>query len=146
METSTLWASRFPPAAVEALDCAPHGIGWQPSTGRDAMAEPREETIWRPIAWPELMRRETAAAYLDMTPQQFDRNCRVAAVDLGMRAHRWKKAKLDAWIAALDERGKKPSDEPAPEGTAEGRRAASLARIRAEAPRPRKKRILLADD
>lgn len=51
--------------------------------------------------WPALMRIETAAAYCDMSPVQFDRQCPVQAVDQGWRGLRWKKADLDAWIAAL---------------------------------------------
>src|SRR5262245_27325286 len=84
-------------------------------------------------AWPELMRRETAAAYVDMTTQQFDRQCPVAPVDLGARGYRWKEAKLDAWIAGLADQWERDP----PEGllvddadTAEARRAASIARTR----------------
>lgn len=54
--------------------------------------------------WPALMNRETAAAYCDMTPSQFDRQCFVAPVDQGWRGLRWKKAKLDAWIEGLPEK------------------------------------------
>lgn len=50
------------------------------------------------------MLKETAAEYCDMTPQQFDRQCPVAPVDQGWRGHRWKREKLDAWIAALPEK------------------------------------------
>ena len=108
---------------------SPAPYGW------DGEAPPPQETLVVGVAWPELMTRETAAAYLDMSPLQFDRNCPVPAVDLCMRAYRWKKPKLDAWVASLAERDRKPSDEPAANDeddadTPEARRAAVLARVR----------------
>lgn len=90
-----------------------------------------------PERWPALMLKETAAEYCDMSPQQFDRQCPVAPVDQGWRGHRWKKAKLDDWIAALPEKrlGKSGAlDAPEPANTdepplsAEERRRASLAK------------------
>jgi hypothetical protein len=88
--------------------------------------------------WPALMTRETAAAYCDMSAEQFDRQCPVAPVDQGWRGLRWKRGKLDAWIEALPEKPRpsqagidKPNAEAAndaPPLTAEARRAAILAR------------------
>lgn len=92
--------------------------------------------------WPALMTRETAAAYCDMTPVQFDRQCPVAPVDQGWRGLRWKRAKLDAWIDNLPEKPRETvagahqgvdaaasptPDAPAP--TPEERRRASLGRL-----------------
>lgn len=90
-------------------------------------------------AWPALMLRETAAAYCDMTPTQFDRQCPVGAVDQGWRGHRWKRTQLDAWIEALPTRMRRapldrpplsPANEGGPPSTPEARRAASLARLK----------------
>ena len=88
--------------------------------------------------WPALMLRETAAAYCDMSAEQFDRQCPVPAVDQGWRGHRWKREKLDAWIASLPEKPAPKSgalDAPKPANTdeppalsAEERRRASLAK------------------
>jgi hypothetical protein len=85
------------------------------------------------------MRRDTAAAFCDMTPDQFDAHCPVAPVDQGWRGHRWKRAKLQAWIDNLPEKAAaQPADldaanDPAPDApppaTPEERRAASLARL-----------------
>lgn len=90
--------------------------------------------------WPALMSRETAAAYCDMTPEQFDRHCPVAPVDQGWRGLRWKRVKLDAWIENLPEKPRdtaaarqgaldagKPEAPDAPADTPEARRRASLA-------------------
>jgi len=83
------------------------------------------------------MLRETAAEYCDMSPVQFDRQCPVAPVDQGWRGHRWRRAELDAWIAALPakplkESGALDAPEPAnvdePALTPEARRQASLNR------------------
>lgn len=93
--------------------------------------------------WPALMTRETAAAYCDMSPVQFDSQCPVAPVDQGWRGLRWKRAKLDAWIENLPEKPRKtaavaeqgvdappaPGPDAPPAPTAEQRRAASLARM-----------------
>ncbi|HYD87158.1 MAG TPA: hypothetical protein VEA80_06775 [Vitreimonas sp.] len=88
--------------------------------------------------WPELMRRETAAAFCDMTPDQFDRQCPVAPVDQGWRGYRWKRAKLQAWIDNLPEKPRplapgldaaEPQAPDAPGLTPEQRREASLARM-----------------
>lgn len=85
------------------------------------------------------MRRETAAAYCDMSVEQFDRQCPVPAKDQGWRGLRWDRAALDSWIdnlpdkprregqGGLDAPTKPESDAPAAT-TAEERRAASLAR------------------
>ena len=87
--------------------------------------------------WPRLMRRETAAAYCDMSPVQFDRQCPVPAKDQGWRGLRWDRLALDRWIDNLPDRttkeldGDAPGaavDETAPPLTAEERRRASLAR------------------
>lgn len=72
--------------------------------------------------WPALMLRETAAEYCDMSPVQFDRQCPVAPVDQGWRGHRWKREKLDAWIASLPEKPLPKSgalDAPVPANTDE---------------------------
>lgn len=88
------------------------------------------------------MRRETAAAYLDMAPTQFDRNCSVPAKNQGWRGLRWDRAMLDAWIESLPNKERssvemtpvavdcEPQSErgPVPQ-TADERRAASLARL-----------------
>ncbi|MDX2235303.1 MAG: hypothetical protein NW200_12465 [Hyphomonadaceae bacterium] len=54
--------------------------------------------------WPRLMRRETAAAYCDMSADQFDRQCPVPAKDQGWRGLRWDRAALDRWIDNLPDR------------------------------------------
>lgn len=89
--------------------------------------------------WPRLMRRETAAAYCDMTADQFDRQCPVPPKDQGWRGLRWDRLALDRWIDNIPDGEKRgqcvvdsaPSadagDDPPPV-TAEERRAASLAR------------------
>lgn len=96
-----------------------------------------------PAAWPRLMRRETAAAYCDMSPEQFDRQCPVPPKDQGWRGYRWDRAMLDAWIEALPDlqRENKPATESgaldqehAAGGLiqcddAEARRRAALARV-----------------
>ncbi|MDX2274362.1 MAG: hypothetical protein NW206_02840 [Hyphomonadaceae bacterium] len=92
--------------------------------------------------WPRLMRRETAAAYCDMSPDQFDRQCPVPAKDQGWRGLRWDRAALDRWIDNLPDKPLKAvaSGGPALDGgvhigadapppTPEERRQASLARI-----------------
>lgn len=92
--------------------------------------------------WPRLMRRETAAAYCDMSPVQFDRQCPVPAKDQGWRGLRWDRAMLDAWIENLPNKERSPVEtappaidcsqqserRPVPHTAAE-RRAASLARL-----------------
>lgn len=90
--------------------------------------------------WPGLMLRETAAAYCDMTPDQFDRQCPVAPVDQGWRGLRWKRSQLDRWIenlpekprrraAAIDDQAAGPSHTPEPPITADERRKAALERL-----------------
>lgn len=83
------------------------------------------------------MRRETAAAYCDMSPGQFDAQCPVPAKDQGWRGLRWDRAALDRWIDNLPDRPAKELDgvapgaavdEPAPPPTAAERRRASLER------------------
>lgn len=88
--------------------------------------------------WPRLMRRETAAAYCDMNPQQFDRQCPVPAKDQGWRGLRWDRAALDRWIDNLPDKAPAPVSqlddaregeaESSPAPTREERLRASLAR------------------
>lgn len=48
--------------------------------------------------WPALMRRSTAAAYLDVCPTMFDK-LTIPAVKLTERGDRyWAREDLDAWI------------------------------------------------
>jgi hypothetical protein len=89
------------------------------------------------------MARPTAAAYCDMTPAQFDRQCPVPAKDQGWRGLRWDRAMLDAWIDNMPNKIADPKTTPAcpldcapedPAGrvaamSAAERRAASLARL-----------------
>lgn len=82
--------------------------------------------------WPALMMKETAAAYLDMTPQQFDRQCPVPAVDQGWRGYRWKKTMLDQWVETLPIRPRADwnAEVPAPTNEAEARAARIAESIR----------------
>lgn len=54
--------------------------------------------------WPRLMRRGTAAVYLDMTPTEFDREVMSGRlpmpVKIGNHEH-WSRVQLDQHIAAL---------------------------------------------
>lgn len=63
-------------------------------------------------AWPSMMKRSTAAAYLDMSEAAFEREIiggrMPAPITFGGRPH-WRKDAIDAAIAALD----RTSDIPA---------------------------------
>jgi len=56
-------------------------------------------------AWPAMMKRKTAAAYLDMSEAAFEREILIGrmptSVMVGGREH-WRKDAIDAAISALD--------------------------------------------
>jgi hypothetical protein len=54
--------------------------------------------------WPRLMRRGTAAAYIDVTPTEFDREVAAGRMPLPVKignADHWSRAQLDEHIASL---------------------------------------------
>lgn len=58
--------------------------------------------------WPALMDTEMAASYVGLCPATFQlvaARYNVAAVDLGVRATRWRKADLDRLVDRLPARG-----------------------------------------
>jgi hypothetical protein len=56
--------------------------------------------------WPNMMRIETACAYLDnMDPRTFRKICGVRPVALAANVLRYRRADLDAWSAALPVEG-----------------------------------------
>lgn len=89
-----------------------------------------------PQAWSALLTREQLCAYLALSPAVLMRICPVPALALGVRALRWRRADIDAWVANLPVRSpKNPHPEvislPAPyELAGETRRSDAVARAR----------------
>lgn len=87
--------------------------------------------------WPALMAAATAAEYLSMSADTFNRICRVQPVDLPFSGVRWRRKDLDAWIEGLPTRERKtrkapertPLDIPPPKQTPEERRARALSKV-----------------
>jgi hypothetical protein len=57
-----------------------------------------------PDAWPLLLTRELACAYLQISAESFARICPIPSVDLGLRVLRWNRLQLDTWVAGLPAR------------------------------------------
>lgn len=64
----------------------------------------RHHALGIPDAWPALMTREQACAYLGVGLATFSKICPVCPLDLGANVLRWPKAGLDAWIAKVPPR------------------------------------------
>lgn len=91
-----------------------------------------------PEAWPALMTREQACAYVGVSEATFRTICPISPVDLGVHLLRWRRDQLDAWIAALPARLRAAQvgaqDAPPPvTDPAEERRLSSVERARARA-------------
>ena len=54
-----------------------------------------------PEAWPLLMSREVACAYLMLSKDSFRRVCPVPALELGVNLLRWRRHDLDDWTSGL---------------------------------------------
>ncbi len=89
-----------------------------------------------PEAWPTLLTREQACAYLGLSEGTFRAICPIAAVDLGVALLRWRRADLDAWVAGLPGRlmaARKAEQDAPPAVTdpADERRLSSVERAKA---------------
>lgn len=52
-------------------------------------------------AWPLLLTREQACAYLSVSPVTFQKICPVPAVALGAAVTRWNRNQIDEWVNSL---------------------------------------------
>ena len=92
-----------------------------------------------PDAWPLLLDRELACAYLRISADSFERICPVAPVDLGINLLRWRRPELDAWVAGLPGRLRRaraeahaqPVQPPQPVPPADERRLSAVERAKA---------------
>ena len=91
-----------------------------------------------PDAWPALLDKQLAAAFVRLSADTFDRICPVAPVDLGVHLLRWRRVDLEAWLAALPSRLRRaqlkaqdaaPQPEPVTD-PAEERRLSAVERAR----------------
>jgi hypothetical protein len=94
-----------------------------------------------PDAWPKLLSRAQAAAYIGVSEATFTTVCPVAPVDLGVHVLRWNRAHVDEWLDNLPARLRKPETvahgeqaAPAPleqePGPVVDRKSDALARVR----------------
>jgi predicted DNA-binding transcriptional regulator AlpA len=57
-----------------------------------------------PEAWPTLLTREQACAYVGMSADSMARTCPVPPVALGVKLLRWRRKDIDAWVEDLPSR------------------------------------------
>ena len=94
-----------------------------------------------PDAWPLLLSRDQACAYLGVSASTLFRVCPVAPVDLGANVLRYHRPEIDAWVATLPPRLPKhlqadndhSNDEPRPDDHPEDRRQSAVERARQRA-------------
>lgn len=104
----------------------------------------RRATDRIPDAWPLLLSREQACAYLGISVATFVKICPIPPVELGAAVVRYNRVQIDSWVASLPPKlrtaqnqthdaGPAPLPLDAAELAAEERRSAALERIRARA-------------
>ena len=95
-----------------------------------------------PDAWPLLLSRDQACAYLGVSASTLFRVCPVAPVDLGANVLRYHRPEIDAWVATLPPRLPKHlqadtdhsnDDDPRLEDQPEDRRQSAVERARQRA-------------